>query len=745
MALHSSPLLQRVLGDGAGGRLSPQALWAALASGVLLAALTIAECASFSLLMATGTGGVGLGQIYFSTLVGLAAGSLFVALRTALPPNGGGPDSATVAVSSALIANVAAVAALKGYGPEQTKTVVLITFPLVAIMVGLLLSLLGYLRLANIVRFLPYPVINGFVAAAGVLLLIGGLKVVLGKPINWADVGGFIAAADYGRLLVAAGFALTLLLAVKRSASPFAVPVVTVISIIAVNLALALLSGRMDRAAWFAGAVAKPEAWSPLTLDFGLIDWGLLRTVLPEALAVSIVLLAQVLGKVSSIEALDGQSCDLNGEMRMVGQANLMFLPLGTTPVNLWGPSSRILLQASGGQRLSGAVIAAVTLLALWTKIDMLVLLPRPILGGILLFGGYSVLNGALRRALTQRAWRDLALLTAVSLICLNSGFVAGVSCGLIAACIGFAVSYGRVGVVRRHLTRAETASGVDHGPDAMQALRQSGEAIHVFSLAGYLFFGSADALYETLRRTIEGAQLSPVRWIVLDCAKVTGADASAIMSFVKLKTLASKRGVALILTGLNARLRAMLEQDGVVSAAGPHRAVTLRSDGMVLAERELLVSSNAMLAPPPLAAFESWLGRELEVADPIPLIARYFMRREFGPGSQVYRQGDRANAIDLVACGTIAVAVAAGGQDARALRRMGERTIIGEMGFFRDGVRSAHVTAETAATLYTLTRESFDRLQAENPAAAMAVMTFVVRVLAERLAFANAEIAALA
>jgi CRP-like cAMP-binding protein len=45
-------------------------------------------------------------------------------------------------------------------------------------------------------------------------------------------------------------------------------------------------------------------------------------------------------------------------------------------------------------------------------------------------------------------------------------------------------------------------------------------------------------------------------------------------------------------------------------------------------------------------------------------------------------------------------------------LKSFGYGTVIGEMGFFREGRRSADVTAETAATLYSLTRQSFDRLQ---------------------------------
>ena len=70
--------------------------------------------------------------------------------------------------------------------------------------------------------------------------------------------------------------------------------------------------------------------------------------------------------------------------------------------------------------------------------------------------------------------------------------------------------------------------------------------------------------------------------------------------------------------------------------------------------------------------------------------------------------------------------------------------TVIGEMGFFREAVRSASVASDGSAILFTLTRANFDRMRSERPDLANALATFIVRVMADRIEDANREIAAL-
>jgi SulP family sulfate permease len=70
--------------------------------------------------------------------------------------------------------------------------------------------------------------------------------------------------------------------------------------------------------------------------------------------------------------------------------------------------------------------------------------------------------------------------------------------------------------------------------------------------------------------------------------------------------------------------------------------------------------------------------------------------------------------------------------------------TVVGEMGFYRHVPRTASVIAEVPTVVYRLRREDFDRMQAADPEAAAALHKLIIRLLSDRLEFANREISAL-
>lgn len=74
-------------------------------------------------------------------------------------------------------------------------------------------------------------------------------------------------------------------------------------------------------------------------------------------------------------------------------------------------------------------------------------------------------------------------------------------------------------------------------------------------------------------------------------------------------------------------------------------------------------------------------------------------------------------------------------------MRRSSRQTVIGEMGFFRETARSASVVAETATVLYSLSRANFEGLKHDHPLVHDALLHFVIRILADRLDMASAEL----
>ena len=118
--------------------------------------------------------------------------------------------------------------------------------------------------------------------------------------------------------------------------------------------------------------------------------------------------------------------------------------------------------------------------------------------------------------------------------------------------------------------------------------------------------------------------------------------------------------------------------------------------------------------------------------------------RQELESGEFLFRQGEPSDSVVLQASGSVAITIIDEHGRPIRLRRMIGHTVVGEMGFYRGVPRTASVIAEGPTVIYRLTREAFDTMQAENPTAAAALHKLIIRLLSDRLEFANREISAL-
>ena len=144
------------------------------------------------------------------------------------------------------------------------------------------------------------------------------------------------------------------------------------------------------------------------------------------------------------------------------------------------------------------------------------------------------------------------------------------------------------------------------------------------------------------------------------------------------------------------------------------------------------------------LDAFEAWLQCQLGSGSQSADLTAYLERKNVDGGQVIYRQGDPAETIDLIAVGRLNVEVTGSDGMRVRVRRMATHTVVGEMGFFRKAVRSASISSDSPAVVFTLTRANFDRMRRERPDLAGDFIEFIVRVLADRIESANREIAAL-
>ena len=142
--------------------------------------------------------------------------------------------------------------------------------------------------------------------------------------------------------------------------------------------------------------------------------------------------------------------------------------------------------------------------------------------------------------------------------------------------------------------------------------------------------------------------------------------------------------------------------------------------------------------------SFETWLMAEFGGAAEVSRIVPFLERYDLEVGGLLFSQGEPANSVEFLASGSVAATIDDEQGRPMRRRRMVGHTVVGEMGFYRQVPRTATVIAEEPTVVYRLTRATFNKMQGENPAAAIAFQMLIIRLLADRLEFADREISAL-
>ena len=710
-------------------------------AGLLTALVIFAYSASFASLVFAGplAGHVDLAVAAALGSAALATGvnALFGSQRFGVVA----PDTPIVALLGALAAGVATSGA-QALRPEAALAHGIAAFVLCSALTGIALLAVGVFRLSKWVRFVPYTVIAAFLAASGWFLVSGAIGMATGRALVdlRAALGDEEAAYRLGATLAVA-VALGLSRMISGSALSTPVLVLLAFGLFAAGLQITGIDPETLRAGqWLfpAGADA-PAALPPiLLLRHAPPDPWVFLDALPEIVTIAGVATIAIFLNASGLEAQTGRDTDLDRDYRVNGAANLMLAALGGLPSNL-SLNRSCMNYMAGGRTAVSALAAALGCLAVAAASQPLAAIaPKPLLAGMLLFMGATMLRRWLVDTFRQFSLGDWLTALAIFALIVVFGYVEGAVLGVIAACLTFALSYGRTPFIRLAMTRADCASYVERPRQQEALLRAEGGRVLVYRLQGFLFFGSAYRVSHAVRRAVEQAA-EPVSSVLLDFRFVTGIDASADAAFERLGWRLRERGVGLCLTelgsgGWSRGLAARAADEPRDQAVRP----TLDA-GLEWCEQRLLadVGRSAPMHRP----VEAWLADELGSGHAAQVMSR-MRRRRAAAGERICLQGEPADTMVFVGSGRVSIYLDLGSGGQLLLKTMLGETVIGEVGFFKRLPRSASVVAETDAEYYEIDRDSFDILGSEAPHACAALQALILRVLADRLVFANRELA---
>jgi sulfate permease, SulP family len=628
--------------------------------------------------------------------------------------------------AAAVLAVVATNTALSAFGSLDRAflTVVAVTM-IVTVLTGVTFLVLGTFRLGNLVRFVPYPVVGGFLAGTGWLLLKGGIGVAAGIVPYMRTIGDLLSAYELVRWVPALVFGVVLLVLTRVVKRPLVIPAVLGIGLALFAIGMLVTGSSIDAARdgqWLLGPFESTRLWQPWTARaLTGADWA---AVLGQAAGIATAVFVAVIAclfNASGVELMLHTDLDTNRELRAVGVVNVVSSAFGGIPGYHALSLTSLAQQMNVSARAAGLVAALVPLTAVVFGATVVEMIPRMIVGGVLVFVGLGFIIEWVVDVRRSLPVGEYAIVLAILATIATRGLLPGVVVGLVLAVVLFAVNYSRIELVREAEFGSTYHSNVDRPPGERRALRALAERVQMLRVTGFVFFGTANGLLERIRKRVETGSL---RFLLLDLRRVTGMDSSAVMSFRKVAQLAEANGFELVFSGVPDPVRGQLRRGGVVESDGVVRFDPDLDHGLQRCEDGLLEGA---------AGTDSDVSSDA-LADLPARLSSYLERRSIPEGTVLIRQGELPDDLFLLESGRLRVDLMTPEGTRIRLRSMHAGVVVGEIALYMGIPRTADVVAETPSVVLRLSRASIERMEAEEPALAAALHRWLARTLAERL-----------
>ena len=686
-----------------------------------------------------------------------ASGAVALGLVAGLLGGTRGLVSAPCAPAAALLA--AMVVEWLGPGGVSPAEVPALLAVVVAL-AGLLQVLFGALGGGRLIKFIPYPVVAGYLSAAGVLVLLKQLPLLVGTgdegfarllagPAAWNRTALLVGGTTIGATLVAlrarsrlpptivgllAGVAAFLLVSL-RAGELLSATTAGIAAAASSGLVIGPLPSPLPALAAVGGRFAAAVALSPAHLLLAL----------PPALTLAVLLSIDTLKTCVMADALTQKRHDSDRELRAQGLGNVAAALCGGAPGSGVSGATLVNLASGGITYRTGALAGAFALLALLILAPVIAWVPVAALAGVLTVVAFRMFDWeSLRLWLHPATLLDALVVWGVigAAAATNLMVAAGVGVGL--SILLFLREQVRSSVVARRALGDQRRSKTRRRTREAAVLAEHGAAVAVYELQGNLFFGTADQLLGELEPHLKVREL-----VVLDLRRVRSVDLTAARMLVQVESRLAAHGGELVLSGVAAspageRLERMLHQVGLLGTGRNVHAFDDLDGALSWCEDQLL--ARHLVDPKPERALA--LG-EIDVLKGLPPAALAALeeraeRRTFSAGQPLFKRGDEGHEIFFVRRGRIRIAtsLARGGTVHVATFCRGD--FLGDMAFLDARPRSADAVAATDAEVFVLSRAAIEAVAAADPRLGARFFEELGRALSARLRATDDEIRAL-
>lgn len=720
-----------------------------LSGGITAMLVAIPSAIAYGILIYSPLGAEWTGAAAFSAMVGV------VFLATLAAFFGGAPKliSAPCAPAAATLSVFVAALAADGH---TVPAMVPVYLGMAAAGAGVLQYLTGRLGGGKIIKYIPYPVVAGYLSGVGVLILIAQIPKWLGTPKSLDFVTSLISVSQWRwEGIVVGAVTLALMILSPKVLPKVPAAIVALTGGVAAYFTLAafvpsllqlehnkLIVGPVPGAD--AAAVTRiADLWTSATR----LTWTDLQLVLSPMLTLAALLSIDTLKTCVVVDAMTRSRHDSNRTLVGQGLGNFFTGLFGGVPgAGTMGPTM-VNLNSGGVSRWAG-VIAGVSALVVVLALGWAVAwIPVSALAGILIVLALRMIDWHSLSLARHRSTRfDLAVILAVIVTAVTTTLILAAAVGIGLAIILFLREQMRTSVIWRRATGAETFSKRTRPLGEIAVLEQFGAETLVVEVQGQLFFGTTDKLYTEVEPSLESC-----RHLLLDLRRVRSVDYTAAHLFHMLRDALKKHGGTLALVSVprsspsGANPQSYLQHLGIEADGESIFFFAEMDDALTWAEERTLEAHGGHITTADQAldvgAFDLFAGLPpLILAE----VSTLLENRHLEAGEYAFHQGDTGREVYFLRRGSVRIRLALPGDQSLHLATFGQGAFFGDMAFLDHAGRSADAVAERPTDLYVLRREAFDRLAQTHPRAEAHFFERLSLTLSTRLRQSHAELKAL-
>ena len=669
-----------------------------------------------------------------------------------IAPTFGGTDrliSAPCAPAAAVLSAFAIELVQQGVAAE---TIVLL-MTVLGILTGLIQMLIGFLGVGKLIRYIPYPVVSGYLSGVGLIIVGSQIPKFAGAPAGsgWFDVLVSPHLWDWRGLAIGGATVVAMLLAARVTK---AIPA-TIVGILAGLLTYLGLASNDASMLQLAGnhlvvgpLGASAEGYVGLLTNrwfqIGDLRLSQVAALLGSALTLAALLSIDTLKTCVVLDQMTRTRHEPNRELAAQGFGNVVASTIGGMPGAGTMGASLVNLSSGATTRISGILEGAFALVAALMLGAFVAWIPVATLSGVLIVVGIRMIDTDPLRYLESRSTvLDFLVVLAVVAVALSVGLIAASATGVVLAIILFLREQVGGNVIRRKSLVSQRSSTWYRPEAEMRLLEQKGASGIIFELQGSLFFGTTHHFYVTLE-----PELRTRDFIILDLQRVQSVDLTAAHTLILIRDMLAERNAVLLLSNVreslpNGRnLREFLELSGLTGNDSPVLIMPTLESAIEWVEDRLLGAIDrpqAASVPLELHEMELFQGRK---DDTMVDLEASMERRSWKAGEAIYRRGDPGEELYLIRSGEVRLLASSGGSaQLHHMATFGRGDFFGGLAFLDHRPRGNEAIAHQDTELFVLTRDKFNQLAEAHRLTAFIMMSALARTLAIRLRHTDDEL----